>query len=96
LKGAIATVDFFASDGKGPPRRLSLVVAAPQRSSAGDEWQCRVALADLYPSKILVGLDSLDALSRALAQARVWLAELHAQGQSLSRDRAGETPFELS
>lgn len=95
LKGAIATVDFFSSDGQAAPRRLSLVVAAPERCSPGDEWQCRVALADLYPAKVVIGLDSLDALAQALTQARAWLAELHGQGQSLSRDRAGETPFEL-
>ncbi len=95
MKGAIATVELFASDGEAPPRRLSLVVAAPERCSSGEGWECRVALADLYPAQIVVGLDSLDALARALGQARAWLAELAGRGQTLTRDRAGETPFEL-
>jgi hypothetical protein len=54
-----------------------------------------VALADLFPAKVVVGLDSFDALARALRQARTWLAELHGQGQRLTRDRAGKDPFEL-
>lgn len=95
MKDAIATVDFFASDGQMAPRRLSLVVGAPERCSTGANWQCRVTLADLYPAQVVVGLDSLDALARALGQARAWLAELHGQGQTLTRDRSGETPFEM-
>ena len=95
MKGAIATVDFFSSDGQDPPRRLSLVISAPERCSPGDGWQCRVALADLYPAKVVVGPDSLDALARALHQARAWLTELEEEGQKLTRDRAGKRPFEL-
>lgn len=95
MKGAIATVDFFASEGWSEPRRLSLVISAPERTSSGEPWQCRVALADLHPVIIIVGVDSFDVLARALGQARVWIAELRQQGQTLSRDRAGEDPFEL-
>ena len=95
LKGAIATVDFFISAEGSAPRRLSLVLGAPERCSPGDEWQCRVALADLHPAMVVIGVDSFDALARALSQARAWLSDLDADGQRLSRDRAGETPFEL-
>jgi hypothetical protein len=96
LKGAIAAVDFFVSDGQAKPRRLSLVISAPERSPSGETWRCRLALADLHPPIVIVGADSVDVLARALDQARIWVAELRQPGQSLTRDRAGEIPFELS
>jgi prophage tail gpP-like protein len=95
VKGAIATVDFFASNSEEATVRLSLVIDSPQRCSSGEGWQCRVALADLYRPETVVGRDSIEALSLALAQARVWISELRTQGRTLTRDRAGEHPFEL-
>ena len=96
MKSAIATVDFFASNRGETPDRLSLVIDSPQRSSSGEGWQCRVALADLHPPETIVGRDSVEALSLALTRARVWIADLRADGRVLTRDRAGESPFELS
>lgn len=96
MKGAIATVDFFASNSTGRSDRLSLVIDAPQRSSSGDGWQCRVALANLHPPKTLVARDSVEVLSLALDQARLWISDLRAEGRVLTRDRAGEDRFELS
>lgn len=95
MKGAIATVDFFASNPEETSDRLSLVIDAPQRCPSGEGWQCRVALADLHRPKTLVGRDSIEALSLALTQGRVWISDLRTQGRVLSRDRAGEIPFEL-
>ena len=95
MKGAIATVDFFASNSEKASDRLSLVIDSPQRCSSGEGWRCRVALADLHPPETVVGQDSIAALSLALTQARVWISELRAKGRVLTRDRAGESPFEL-
>ncbi|MFP6655930.1 MAG: hypothetical protein VCB25_09895 [Myxococcota bacterium] len=95
MKGAIATVDFFASDRPSPPRRLSLVISAPERCSAGEGWECRVALADLHRPEVILGVDSFDALALAFVQARTWIAELRGQGRHLTRDREGQTPFEF-
>jgi len=96
VRGAIATVDFFfASNTDEQSVRLSLVIDSPERCSSGEGWQCRVALADLYRPETVVGQDSIEALSLALAQARVWISELRTQGRALTRDRAGEHPFEL-
>ena len=96
MKGAIATVDLFVSNPGKAPDRLSLVIDSPQRSSSGEDWQCRVALADRYPAETVVGRDSVEALCLALARARVWIADLRANDRVLTRDRAGESPFELS
>ena len=96
VKGAIATVDFFASNPEGALDRLSLVIDSPQRCSSGEGWQCRVALADLYQPETVVGRDSVEALSLAMTQARDWISDLRTQGRALTRDRAGENPFELS
>ena len=96
VKGAIATVDFFASNLEGALDRLSLVIESPQRCSSGEGWQCRVALADLYPPEAVVGRDSIEALSLAMNQARDWISDLRTQGRAITRDRAGENPFELS
>jgi hypothetical protein len=96
LKGAIAAVEFFVSDGQTKPRRLSLAISAPERSTAEESWQCRVVLADLYPPVVIIGADSVDVLARALDQARLWLTELRQPGHALTRDRDGEVPFELS
>jgi hypothetical protein len=95
VRGAIATVDFYASNAEEASVRLSLVIDSPQRCSSGEGWQCRVALADLYRPKTVVGRDSIEALSLALAEARIWIAELCTQGWALTRDRAGKNPFEL-
>jgi len=95
VKGAIATVELFASNPSGKPDRLSLVIDAPCRTLSGDGWQCRVALANLHPSRTILARDSIEALSLALAQARLWIAELREQGRILTRDRAGEKRFEL-
>jgi len=96
LKGAIAAVEFFVSDGQTKPRRLSLAISSPERSTSDESWQCRVVLADRYPPVVIAGADSVDALARALDQARVWISELRQPGQTLTRDREGEVPFELS
>lgn len=95
MKGAIATVDFFASNIEATSNRLSLVIDSPRRCPSGEGWQCRVALADLHPPETVVGRDSVEALSLALTQARRWISELRAQGRVLTRDRIGEIPFEL-
>jgi hypothetical protein len=95
VKGAIATVELFASNSSGKSDRLSLVIDAPRRTSSGEGWQCRVALADLHPPRTILARDSVEALSLALAQARLWIAELREQGRILTRDRAGEKRFEL-
>jgi hypothetical protein len=52
-------------------------------------------LADLYRPKTVVGRDSIEALSLALAEAHAWISELRTQGRVLTRDRAGKNPFEL-
>jgi hypothetical protein len=96
VKRAIATVDIFASNPEGASDRLSLVIDSPQRCSSGEGWQCRVALADVYPAETVVGRDSIEALSLALTRARDWISDLRTQGRALTRDRAGESPFELS
>lgn len=97
MKGAIASVEIFVFQGArseaAAPRRLSLVIGAPQRSQAGDAWQCRVALADLHRPQILEGRDSIESLFRAVERARAWLADLEAEGFVLARDRAGAEPF---
>ena len=95
MKGAIATVDFFASKPEEASDRLSLAIDSPQRCPSGVGWQCRVTLADLYPAKTIVGRDSVEALLLALTQARIWVSDLRTQGRVLTRDRAGENPFEL-
>ena len=95
MKGAIATVELFVSNATRASDRLSLVIAAPERSPIGGGWQCRVALADLHGAETVVGRDSVEALTLALSVARIWLEELRAEGRVLSRDRSGKIPFEL-
>lgn len=75
------------------PRRLSLVIGAPERSPGGAAWQCRVSLADLHRSQACAGRDSVEALFLAVERAKAWLAELEAEGCVLARDRAGTEPF---
>ena len=94
MKGAIANVEIYVFERPGQPRRLSLTIAAPERSSSGSGWECRVALADLHRPEVLAGEDSFQALSRALDQAKGWIADLRRQGLEMTRDRAGERSFE--
>jgi hypothetical protein len=103
MKGAIASVEIFVFEGPargaapgGTPRRLSLVIGAPERSPAGESWQCRVSLADLHRPQTCEGRDSIEALFLAVAQAKWWLAALQAEGGVLARDRAGAEPFLLA
>ncbi len=96
MKGAIATVEFFASNGEEKPDRLNLVIDAPTRCPSGEGWQCRVALANLHAAETIVGRDSVEVLSLALNRARSWISDLRTQGRVLTRDLAGENPFELS
>ena len=102
MKSAIATVEIFAvvasadfSGRSDSPKRLSLAIGAPERCPSGNGWQCRVVLADLYPAETVVAENSVEALAGAMDRAREWVAELRAQGCSLSRDRAGEFTFEF-
>jgi len=86
--------DSGSEHGSGP-RRLSLVIGAPERSPAGDGWQCRVALADLHRPQTCEGRDSVESLLLAVARAKAWLAELEAGGFALARDRAGVVPLSM-
>lgn len=111
MKSAIASLEIYAfategaSDGAAPiglarsdagrPRRLSLVIGAPERAPTGDAWHCRVVLADLHRPQTLAGRDSMEALLRAVGRARAWLDALRAEGLLLYRDRAGLEPLEL-
>jgi hypothetical protein len=103
MKGAIASVEIFVFEApelgaelRGTPRRLSLVIGAPERSPAGEAWQCRVTLADLHRPQTCEGRDSIEALFLAVAQASSWLGALQAEGFVLARDRAGVEPFALA
>ena len=93
MKGAIATVEIFASKREGPSERLSLVISAPERDLEEQGWQCRVALANLHRPETISGEDSMEALSRALLRAREWVEALRAEGRTLTRDRAGRVPY---
>ena len=78
MKGAIASVEIFLFEAaapdaalrspmlRGKPRRLSLVIGTPERSPAGEAWQCRVALADLHRPQTCEGRDSIEALFLAV------------------------------
>lgn len=108
MKGAIASVEIFLFEAaapdaalrspmlRGKPRRLSLVIGTPERSPAGETWQCRVALADLHRPQTCEGRDSIEALFLAVTQAKAWLAALQAEGCVLARDQAGAEPFRLT
>lgn len=103
MKGAIASVEIFVFEApghgaapRGTPRRLSLVIGAPERSPTGEAWQCRVTLADLHRPRTCEGRDSIEALFLAVAQAKAWLAGLQATGCLLTRDRAGAEAFPLA
>jgi hypothetical protein len=97
VKGAIASVEIYAfaasAQPVASPRRLSLVIGAPERAPSGDAWHCRVALADLHRPRTLAGRDSFEALALGVACARDWLAALADEGFDLFRDRAGVEPF---
>ena len=104
MKGAIASVEIFAwardkaegakgDDGAARARRLTLVIGTPLRNPDASGWTCRVALADLKRPVERVGIDSVDALSAALAQGEAWLDELRDEGVVLTRDRAGKEPY---
>ncbi len=95
MRGAIASVEIYATEDDGSVRRLSLTIAAPERSPGGEGWQCRVALADLHRPEAVGGADSVEALAGALARARGWVAELRAEGLVLARDRAGKSLFDF-
>ena len=92
MKGAIASIELFASRAGEDTRRLTLTVGTPERE--GDAgWVCRVALADLHRPESIVAPDSVSALAAALAQGRAWVDALEADGCVLTRDRAGTRPF---
>lgn len=95
MKGAIASVEIFAFETPSRPRRLTLTITAPERAESASGWLCRVSLADLRRPRTVTAPDSVTALAGALAVARGWLGELTAQGVALTRDRTGETVFEL-
>lgn len=94
MKGAVASVEIYVFEAPESPRRLTLTIAAPERSGDGSGWQCRVALANVHRPKSFDAPDSVLALAAAVEQARRWVDELSAQGHSLCRDRAGLLPFE--
>ena len=97
MRDAIATVEIFAISTQADerPRRMTLVLSSPERSADGDQWCCRVALADLHRPEIVHAPDSVLALSRALDRARGWLLDLESRGLVLARDRSGSRPFSL-
>ena len=100
MKGAIASVEIFvfekgdARNADAKPRRLTLTMTAPLKNPDGS-WSSRVALADLHRPETHTADDSVSTLARSLARAEAWLSELRAEGAFLSRDRAGETTFNL-
>lgn len=93
MRDAIASVEIFAHRGDEPVQRLSLVIGAPAANREAGTWTCRVALANLHRSEELVGRDSVEALTLALARGREWLLALETGGFVLYRDRAGSEPF---
>jgi hypothetical protein len=93
MKGAIASVEIYALRGDEPIERLSLVVSAPSLASDGQEWTCRVALANVHRPEEVVARDSVEVLARALARARDWLVGLEASGYALYRDRGHREPY---
>ena len=98
MKGAIASVEIYAIEGgldSDGTRRLTLTITAPERATDREGWQCSVALADLHRPEVVSGVDSVSALSKAIARAKLWLSELRAQGMALARDRTGDSVFEL-
>jgi hypothetical protein len=97
MKGAVASVEVFATRGDRPVERLTLTVTAPERGTdvAKDVWLCRVALARRHRPQTLEAADSISALRAALALGEGWLAGLAAEGFTLWRDRAATRPFEL-
>ncbi|MEZ4332370.1 MAG: hypothetical protein R3F35_11485 [Myxococcota bacterium] len=109
MKSAMASLEIYAfpmasGTDAGPlggrprpgdrPRRLSLVIGAPERAPGGDAWHCRIVLADHHRPDVLEGRDSMEALLRAVDRAHAWLAALRADGMRLCRDRAGLEPLE--
>lgn len=95
MKGAVATVEIFAVVAGQAPRRLSLVLGAPERVPGSEAWSCRVALADLHRPELAEGRDSVEALLRAVERARTWIEALRAEGHDLYRDRGANEPFFL-
>lgn len=97
MKGALAAVEIWVEEAgeSAVRRRLSLVIGTPERSESGGLWLCRVALADLHRPQTLEGRDSLEALVRAVEQARSWIEALRGAGHALFRDRAGDERFSL-
>ena len=95
MKGAIASVEIFVRREGEETRRLSLTITQPERAEGGDDWCCRGALANLHRPCTVSGRDSVEALVAAIARSRGWLSGLIADGFVLTRDRAGQVPFEL-
>ena len=93
MKGAMASVEIWAVSAGSAPRRLSLVLAAPERAPDGVAWHCRVALADLHRPQTVAGRDSVEALLAAVGHARGWIEALQAEGHALFRDRGASEPF---
>jgi hypothetical protein len=95
MKGAMAAVEIFLIEEGEPTRRLSLVISTPERNGDEGGWSCRVVLADQHPPETIVGRDSFEALSLAMARARGWVDALRSGGRVLARDRSGEIRFEF-
>ena len=54
-----------------------------------------MVLADRFRPEVVSAPDSFFALQAALDVARGWVADLRAQGLTLTRDRAGEMSFDF-
>jgi hypothetical protein len=103
MRGAIASVEIYVQRGEEPIQRLSLVVGQPtpvggagpsgSARNPARRWTCRVALANQRRAVAVEGLDSVDALDRALRVAREWLLALETEGFSLYRDREKQLPY---
>jgi len=94
MRTTIASSEIFGTDSDGAPRRLTLAVGTPRPVDGEATWRCRVAVADVLRPTTVVGSDSFVALALAIARIRGLLGELHAQGWSLSLDRAGREPID--
>ena len=95
MKNAIAATEVFGVTPDGERKRLTVAVGAPARGPRGQDWQCKVTIADVLRPTAVAGGDSFEALFRAVASVREHLAGLQAQGWSLSLDEAGREALDV-
>jgi hypothetical protein len=95
MRTTIASSEIFGLTPAGERKRLTIAVGTPGRRRQGEGWQCKVVIADVLRPTAIAGVDSFQALARALAYLRQYLERMGQEGWELSSDRDGRETLDI-